>query len=240
MKPMSRVVRNGEVIHDGSIAQYKPKDWIGFSTIAFLKDASFLARTTDLPTLNYCEHLLPYAGMDGDQRLAWGVYGTSSFHKLTYLASQPDVLRAQGAAAVLVLTAFYEIPGAGDLIKAATEDLASAGGFLNLGRVSPTLRQQLRQQMLVALRHRRDASQQLALASMLWGEFIAREPAAIRQWMVGQRSLKAVVHPVRLALPGVPEETLQVASFRLDRRHLKAAEARYFPHIPVTCKMPAG
>lgn len=235
MKPQSVVVKKGEVIYDGAAAHHRPRDWLGFSTFAYLKDAAFLAEVNPSRKMNFCEHLMPYEGMDDEQRMPWGVYGTVAFNRAVYLASQPETLRRNEAAQMVVLTVFYEIPNFSEVSKRTPGSIEECGGFLHMGRMATGLRMEWREKMMKYLRRHREESQLARLRDLSWGEFVLHEPAAVRAILKSEPGLNVVVHPVRQKIDETDDAIIQVASFKLNREMLKTAEVRYSPHVPVVC-----
>lgn len=198
------------------------RGWIPISTFAYV---------SAMPKrVKFHEHLVPYEGADRNGKtLPWGVYGTSSVNSMMF-AAEASASRAKKV--MLVLTAWYDIPGLSDS-SALPRTLEESRGFLHLGRVGANLRVEIRDELLDMLKRTRTAAEIANYREMAWDDFVASEPAVVRKWAASKSEVLCVVHPVRQLIDPSRTPVVQIASFKPLPERIGNAEVRFMPDIEV-------
>lgn len=203
----------------------RTKGWVPITTFAYVG--------TMPKQLKFHEHLVPYEGADrSGKALPWGVYGTTSVNSTMFAA---EASAAKAKKLMLVLTAWYDIPGLGDTAALPKSLEAADGfrGFLHLGRIGASLREELREQMLTLLKRTRTAPEIASYRDMAWEDFLAAEPSVVRKWMSARDEVLCVVHPVRQLIDPTRTPVIHIASFKLGEERIANAEVRFMPDIKV-------
>lgn len=210
MKPVNQALR------------HKQKGWVPVSTFAMVKE---------MPTaMQYQEHLIPFEGADGDTNLPWGVYGSASTNSGMFLAEA--AARKAKKPLVLVGTLWYfieDFSAAGELRKS----MEDGNGFLHLGRISASLRDEIRAELMQILEEQQTvtAARKKQLEEMSWEDFLVKVPGVVREFIRRGDDLMFVVHPVRQLYDKDTRPVLWVASFKMDPERVMAAEVRHMPQI---------
>lgn len=180
--------------------------------------------------INFLEHMLPYKGADDDLTLPWAVYGQTGLTTCSFYASH--YARAKRKIS-LQLTVWYHIEGLGRHLTKLPTTIAETHGFLHTGRVATSLRSSVRDSLLEIAARSKTQRKMAALHELNWADLLIAEPQLVREYLRSEPGLQAIVHPVRQQLDPHQPEGLQIASFKLQRNHIVAAAARYFPEVIV-------
>lgn len=211
----------------------RPKDWLPFVNFAMIKEMPVRLKISD--------HLFPYIGAEDDPDFIWGVYGTTSINAAIFSAAShaADLSSAEPGSPEtrsLQLTAWFLIDDFRSIPTQLSAEDVRRHGYLHLGRMVSSFREDLRGQWIDWVRENRPHESSIlgpALDSWKIDEIAARFPQFVKVLLREDPTLNAVIHPVFQTYQNgrIP---LWVFMARRNTNRLVAAEARFVPSVEVS------
>ncbi len=199
----------------------RPRDWIPFANFALVAKIE--------PQLELRDHLLPYQGSVDSSGLLWGVHGTTSINAAIFAAAAEAARRRCQS---LQITTWYRVDDFSAITTPLTRESSRAAGYLHLGRLSASFREDIRSTWLAWLE--KEAPTQHAKQAELGLEDLALlHPEFVQRMLTQNETLHMVIHPVRAAFAAPDTPPLWVASVRADPTRVMASEVRYVPDVRV-------
>jgi hypothetical protein len=188
-------------------------------------------RTYAIPETNptefkFSNHLIKYAGYMAFQAapdLLWGAHGTTSLNSADAFASR-DAQHLKRR--LYQIEMFYRLDGLPPAGTSVTEEFARSVGYLHLGRITSSFRDDLKDRMLDWLKDDSEFEPDYLKDKSL-EEMIKLRPMFVHALMSQDKFLKAVIHPVRLA-GGV---TLRIATVRKLKDNIARVYTRFHDEI---------
>jgi len=168
--------------------------------------------------------------------LVTGVYGTKSKQSLLESVSKWNVQhgltpdqRAKGVkqpARMLILDAQYAVDSLEAQRQRASADSVATSGWLNLDRLTPTMRDELHEQWLMFIRRSAGAPRAKAQAQTPLLKLVEEYPQFVPNLFKTNDKLLGVLHPIRPKFD--PSVSLWAATVRLLPKRFVDVRARYY------------
>lgn len=190
----------------------------------------------EMPTeVDLSECSIQYFDEKRNPELITGVYGTKSKQlalesmakwNANHLLTPEQRAKGNKPSRLLMVDAHYSMASLEAQRQRASADVVESTGWLNLERVTPEMREELKQVWLTAIARSQGAAKARALEDEQLLKLVTDYPQYVSNLFRDNKKLVGVNHPIRPRFD--PHVTLWVATVRLIPKRFLEVSTRYF------------
>jgi hypothetical protein len=182
------------------------------------------------------EHSLKYEGMPSFKpgQFITGVYGAQSTQTAVVTASRwaQDLIERTGKAhRVLMLDINYKVDNFSMIREQTRREHMEATGWLHLDRLASAFREEVKEQCVAWLHKNAARGVAARAAELTLQEIVLKYPKLVAMLFEEEKSVKAIVHPVRPVLD--TSITLWAATIRYEPSRIHNPVLRYLPGVKI-------
>lgn len=202
----------------------KVKDWVLLTMYVF---------TNEIPrTLKYKSHSLDCVGLSPSRKHLTGVYGTNARDASLHLASV--YAEQQSIQHMLLLDVWVHLPNFHATRSQITREIVQDTHWMHSDRLATTMKNEVQQKALVWVLQKFGPAAHAEASSLSVSALLLKYPEFAMKLLDDDKDLSMLVHPVNLKFDPYPDKSpIWVATVRLDRAQIVAAEVRHLPAIQV-------
>lgn len=202
----------------------KVKDWVLLTMYVF---------SNEIPkTLNYKSNSLNCVDLVPSRKHLTGIYGTNSRDASLHLAS----LHAEQNSFqhMLLLDVWVHLPNFHATRSQITREIVKESHWMHAERLATSMKNEVQQKALVWVLQKYGPAAHAEASEMSVASLMLKYPAFAMKALDDDKDLAMLVHPVYLGFDPYPEKSpVWVATVRLDRAKIAAAEIRHLPSVQV-------